>query len=110
MRSVTFGDQIIRAGDGDVIVAGGMESMSNAPYLLPKARWGYKMGDSSVKDLMVHDGLTCSFNGVHMGTYGNSTAKEFDLSREEQDEWALRSHQRAVEASGLSIKIGVGMK
>ncbi|GLI82807.1 acetyl-CoA acetyltransferase [Rossellomorea marisflavi] len=101
MRSVTFGDQIIRAGDGDVIVAGGMESMSNAPYLLPKARWGYKMGDSSVKDLMVHDGLTCSFNGVHMGTYGNSTAKEFDLSREEQDEWALRSHQRAVEASGL---------
>lgn len=101
MRSVTFGDQIIRAGDGEVIVAGGMESMSNAPYLLPKARWGYKMGDSSVKDLMVHDGLTCSFNGVHMGTYGNSTAKEFDLSREEQDEWALRSHQRAVEASGL---------
>ncbi len=99
MRSVTFGDQIIRAGDGEVIVAGGMESMSNAPYLLPKARWGYKMGDSSVKDLMVHDGLTCSFNGVHMGTYGNSTAKEFDLSREEQDEWALRSHQRAVEAS-----------
>ncbi|USK91956.1 acetyl-CoA C-acetyltransferase [Rossellomorea marisflavi] len=101
MRSVTFGDQIIRAGDGEVIVAGGMESMSNAPYLLPKARWGYKMGDSSVRDLMVHDGLTCSFNGVHMGTYGNSTAKEFDLSREEQDEWALRSHQRAVEASGL---------
>lgn len=101
MRSVTFGDQIIRAGDGEIIVAGGMESMSNAPYLLPKARWGYKMGDSSVKDLMVHDGLTCSFNGVHMGTYGNSTAKEFDLSREEQDEWALRSHQRAVEASGL---------
>lgn len=99
MRSVTFGDQIIRAGDGEVIVAGGMESMSNAPYLLPKARWGYKMGDSNVKDLMVHDGLTCSFNGVHMGTYGNSTAKEFDLSREEQDEWALRSHQRAVEAS-----------
>lgn len=101
MRSVTFGDQIIRAGDGEIIVAGGMESMSNAPYLLPKARWGYKMGDSSVKDLMVHDGLTCSFNGVHMGTYGNSTAKEFNLSREEQDEWALRSHQRAVEASGL---------
>ncbi|KML00074.1 acetyl-CoA C-acetyltransferase [Rossellomorea marisflavi] len=101
MRSVTFGDQIIRAGDGEVIVAGGMESMSNAPYLLPKARWGYKMGDSSVRDLMVHDGLTCSFNGVHMGTYGNSTAKEFNLSREEQDEWALRSHQRAVEASGL---------
>ncbi|OXS55778.1 acetyl-CoA C-acetyltransferase [Bacillus sp. V-88] len=99
MRSVTLGDQIIRAGDGEVIVAGGMESMSNAPYILPKARWGFKMGDSQVKDLMVHDGLTCSFNNVHMGTYGNETAKEFELSREEQDEWALRSHQRAVKAT-----------
>ena len=98
MRSVTLGDQIIRAGDEEVIVAGGMESMSNAPYILPKARWGLKMGDSSVKDLMIHDGLTCSFTGVHMGTYGNSTAKEMEISREAQDEWALRSHQRAVAA------------
>ncbi|MEH7251155.1 acetyl-CoA C-acetyltransferase [Neobacillus niacini] len=98
MRSVTLGDQIIRAGDEEVIVAGGMESMSNAPYILPKARWGLKMGDSSVKDLMVHDGLSCSFTGVHMGTYGNSTAKEMEISREAQDEWALRSHQRAIAA------------
>jgi acetyl-CoA C-acetyltransferase len=98
MRSVTLADQIIRAGDEELIVAGGMESMSNAPYILPKARWGLKMGDSSVKDLMIHDGLTCSFTGVHMGTYGNSTAKEMELSREEQDEWALRSHQRALAA------------
>jgi acetyl-CoA C-acetyltransferase len=98
MRSVTLADQIIRAGDEEVIVAGGMESMSNAPYILPKARWGMKMGDSSVKDLMIHDGLTCSFTGVHMGTYGNSTAKEMELGREEQDEWALRSHQRALAA------------
>ncbi|WP_342433619.1 acetyl-CoA C-acetyltransferase [Neobacillus sp. FSL H8-0543] len=98
MRSVTLADQIIRAGDEEVIVAGGMESMSNAPYILPKARWGLKMGDSSVKDLMIHDGLTCSFTGVHMGTYGNSTAKEMELSRKEQDEWALRSHQRAIAA------------
>lgn len=98
MRSVTLGDQIIRAGDEDLIVAGGMESMSNAPYILPKARWGLKMGDSSVKDLMIHDGLSCSFTGVHMGTYGNSTAKEMEISRESQDEWALRSHQRAVSA------------
>ncbi|MEH7272096.1 acetyl-CoA C-acetyltransferase [Neobacillus vireti] len=98
MRSVTLGDQIIRAGDEEVIVAGGMESMSNAPYILPKARWGLKMGDSSVKDLMVHDGLSCSFTGVHMGTYGNSTAEEMEISREAQDEWALRSHQRAVAA------------
>ncbi|MEF7562584.1 acetyl-CoA C-acetyltransferase [Bacillus infantis] len=98
MRSVTLGDQIIRAGDEEVIVAGGMESMSNAPYLLPKARWGLRMGDSTVKDLMIHDGLSCSFTGVHMGTYGNSTAKEMEISREEQDQWAYRSHQRAVEA------------
>jgi acetyl-CoA C-acetyltransferase len=98
MRSVTLGDQIIRAGDEDLIVAGGMESMSNAPYILPKARWGLKMGDSSIKDLMIHDGLTCSFTGVHMGTYGNSTAKEMEISREAQDEWALRSHQKAIAA------------
>jgi acetyl-CoA C-acetyltransferase len=98
MRSVTLGDQILRAGDEEVIVAGGMESMSNAPYILPKARWGFRMGDTSVKDLMIHDGLTCSFTGVHMGTYGNGTAKEMEISREEQDQWALRSHQRAIAA------------
>lgn len=98
MRSVTLADQIIRSGEEEVIVAGGMESMSNAPYLLPKARWGLRMGDSSVKDLMVHDGLTCSFTGVHMGTYGNLTAKDMNLSREEQDQWALRSHQRTIAA------------
>ncbi|MFJ5759436.1 acetyl-CoA C-acetyltransferase [Neobacillus sp. NPDC093182] len=98
MRSVTLADQIIRTGDEDLIAAGGMESMSNAPYILPKARWGLKMGDSSVKDLMIHDGLSCSFTGVHMGTYGNSTAKEMEISRQAQDEWALRSHQRAIAA------------
>ncbi|WP_449538098.1 acetyl-CoA C-acetyltransferase [Ferdinandcohnia sp. Marseille-Q9671] len=98
LRSVTLADQIIRAGDEEVIVAGGMESMSNAPYFLPKARFGLRMGDASLKDLMVHDGLTCSFQGVHMGTYGNEVAKELEISREEQDQWALRSQQRAVEA------------
>ncbi|MFJ7725984.1 acetyl-CoA C-acetyltransferase [Neobacillus sp. NPDC097160] len=98
MRSVTLADQIIRAGDEEVIVAGGMESMSNAPYILPKARWGFRMGDSSVKDLMIHDGLTCSFTGVHMGTYGNGTTAEMDITREAQDEWALRSHVRAIAA------------
>ncbi|MBD1379699.1 acetyl-CoA C-acetyltransferase [Metabacillus arenae] len=98
MRSVTLGDQIIRSGDEEVIVAGGMESMSNAPYLMPKARWGLRMGDGAVKDLMIHDGLTCSFEGVHMGTYGNGVAKELGISREEQDKWALRSQQRAVSA------------
>jgi acetyl-CoA C-acetyltransferase len=98
MRSVTLADQIIRAGDEEVIVAGGMESMSNAPYLLPKARWGFRMGDAQVKDLMIHDGLTCSFTGVHMGTYGNVAAADMEISRESQDEWALRSHVRAIEA------------
>jgi acetyl-CoA C-acetyltransferase len=98
MRSVTLADQIIRAGDEEVIVAGGMESMSNAPYFMPKARWGLRMGDASVKDLMVHDGLTCCFTGVHMGTYGNGTAEEFELSREMQDQWALNSHVKAIDA------------
>src|SRR5699024_8245031 len=85
-------------GDEDVVVAGGMESMSNAPYALPDARWGNRMGDKKVVDLMVHDGLTCSFKGVHMGTYGNSTAEEYNLTREDQDEWSYRSHQRAIDA------------
>ncbi|MCF6410889.1 acetyl-CoA C-acetyltransferase [Pseudalkalibacillus salsuginis] len=98
MRSVTLADQIIRAGDEEVIVAGGMESMSNAPYMMPKARWGLRMGDAKVVDSMVSDGLTCSFKGVHMGNYGNSTANEFSLTREKQDEWAYRSHKRAAAA------------
>jgi acetyl-CoA C-acetyltransferase len=98
LRSVTLADQIIRAGDEEVIVAGGMESMSNAPYLLPKARWGLRMGDAKLTDSMIDDGLTCSFTGVHMGTYGNSTAHELALSRQAQDEWSYRSHQKAMEA------------
>ncbi|MDR7073885.1 acetyl-CoA C-acetyltransferase [Fictibacillus barbaricus] len=98
LRSITLADQIIRAGDEEVIVAGGMESMSNAPYIMPKARWGLRMGDSSVKDLMVHDGLTCTFTGVHMGIYGNDVAKEMEISRERQDEWAYRSHDLANKA------------
>lgn len=99
MRSVTLGDILIRSGEEEVIVAGGMESMSNAPYMLPKARWGLRMGDSTVQDMMVHDGLTCTFTGVHMGTYGNSVAKEMEITREDQDAWAFRSHQRAIEAT-----------
>lgn len=98
MRSVTLADQMIRAGDEEVIVAGGMESMSNAPYFLPNVRYGLRMGDSAVKDLMVHDGLTCSFTGVHMGTYGNGVAEDLEISREEQDRWALRSHELAIAA------------
>ncbi|WP_411954099.1 acetyl-CoA C-acetyltransferase [Alkalibacillus sp. S2W] len=98
MRSVALGDMLIRLGEEDVIVAGGMESMSQAPYFMPNARWGFRMGDQKVKDMMVHDGLTCSFENVHMGSYGNRTANKFNLSREQQDEWAARSHERAVQA------------
>jgi len=100
MRSVTLADQLIRLGDEEVIVAGGMESMSNAPYLLPNGRWGLRMGDAKLIDGMVYDGLSCAFdpNHVHMGTYGNSTSSEFEITREAQDEWSLRSHQLALEA------------
>lgn len=98
LRSVTLADQIIRLGEEEVIVAGGMESMSNAPYILPKARWGLRMGDAPLKDTMISDGLSCSFTGVHMGTYGNSTAEELELTREDQDSWAYESHQKAIKA------------
>ncbi|SOB89873.1 acetyl-CoA C-acetyltransferase [Ureibacillus xyleni] len=100
MRSVTLADQLIRLGEEEVIVAGGMESMSNAPYYLPKGRWGLRMGDAQLIDGMVYDGLSCAFdpNHVHMGTYGNSTANEFNLTRQTQDEWSVRSHQLAFKA------------
>jgi acetyl-CoA C-acetyltransferase len=98
LRAVTLGDQIIRAGDADVIVAGGMESMSNVPYAMPNARWGTRMGDTQIKDLMVYDALTCAFDNVHMAVHGSTVAREYDISREAQDAWALRSHTRAVQA------------
>src|SRR5690606_26939924 len=98
MRSVTLADLYIRAGEAETVVAGGMESMSNAPHALLKSRKGYRMGDAALTDLMIYDGLTCSFTGVHMGTYGNSTAEELGITRLAQDEWALRSHRRALEA------------
>ncbi len=100
MRSVTLADQLIRLGDEEIIVAGGMESMSNAPYYLPKGRFGLRMGDAQMVDGMVYDGLSCSFHPkhVHMGTYGNSTAQSFELSREKQDEWSYRSHSLALKA------------
>ena len=98
LRSVTLADQIIRLGEEEIIVAGGMESMSNAPYILPKARWGLRMGDGELKDTMISDGLSCSFTGAHMGTYGNSTAEDLEITREEQDSWAYESHQKAIKA------------
>ncbi|WP_371932343.1 acetyl-CoA C-acetyltransferase [Bacillus sp. WLY-B-L8] len=98
LRAVTLADQIIRTGDHSLLVAGGMESMSNSPYILRGARWGYRMGHNEVVDLNVADGLTCSFTGVHMGVYGGDVAKEDGISREMQDEWAYRSHMRAITA------------
>lgn len=100
MRSVTLADQLIRLGDEEVIVAGGMESMSNAPYYMPKGRFGLRMGDASLVDGMIYDGLSCAFHPkqVHMGIYGNDTASKFEISREQQDEWAVRSHEKALAA------------
>ncbi|WP_339215107.1 acetyl-CoA C-acetyltransferase [Solibacillus sp. FSL W8-0372] len=100
MRSVTLADQLIRLGEEDVIVAGGMESMSNAPYYMPKGRFGLRMGDASLVDGMIYDGLSCAFHPkqVHMGIYGNETASKFEVSREQQDEWAARSHEKALAA------------
>lgn len=98
LRSISLADMQIRLGESPVILAGGMESMSNAPYALPKARAGYRMGDGTLVDLMVHDGLTCAVANVHMGIHGGNVAAEVGVSREEQDAWALRSHQRALAA------------
>lgn len=99
IRAVEIADTMIRAGDVDVIVAGGMESMSNAPYALPKARFGYKLGDGALVDLMVHDGLVSTFDGRHMVEQASFVSRELGIGREEQDAWALRSHERAVAAT-----------
>lgn len=98
MKAVGLAAQAIRAGDREIMVAGGMESMSNTPYLMPKARWGMRMGDAELVDSMIHDGLWCAFHDVHMIIHGSNVAKEYGISREEQDEWALRSHELAAKA------------
>jgi len=98
IRAVEIADAMIRAGDHDVIVAGGMESMSNAPYALPRARFGYRLGNGELIDLILHDGLVSTFDGRHMVEQASFVARELGITREEQDEWALRSHQRAAQA------------
>jgi acetyl-CoA C-acetyltransferase len=98
IRAVEIADSMIRAGDVEVVVTGGMESMTNAPYALKKARFGYKLGDGTLIDLMTHDGLTSTFDGRHMVEQASFVARELGISREEQDTWALRSHERAVRA------------
>jgi acetyl-CoA C-acetyltransferase len=98
IRAVQIADSMIRAGDVEVVVTGGMESMSNAPYALPKARFGYRMGNGEVVDLMIWDGLRSTFDEQHMVQQAARVARELGVTREEQDGWALRSHERAARA------------
>jgi len=98
IRAVEIADQMIRAEDAEVVVAGGMESMSNAPYALKKARFGYRLGDGTIIDLMTHDGLVSTFDDRHMVEQASFVSRELGISREDQDRWALRSHERAVKA------------
>ena len=98
VRTVQIADQMIRAGDHQLVVTGGMESMSNAPYLLKRARFGFRLGHGEVLDSMVYDGLTSTFDQRHMVEQASFVARELGISREDQDGWALRSHERAVKA------------
>src|SRR3954470_24825659 len=98
IRAVEMADQMIRAGDHQVVVAGGMESMSHAPFALKQARFGYKLGDGTLIDLMTHDGLTSTFDKKHMVEQASFVSRELGIPREDQDRWALRSHERAVAA------------
>jgi len=98
IRAVEIADSMIRAGDVEVVVTGGMESMTNAPYALKKARLGYRLGNGELIDLTVYDGLTSSFDQKHMVQQASFVSRELGISREEQDRWALRSHERAVQA------------
>jgi acetyl-CoA C-acetyltransferase len=99
LKAVMLAAQAIRAGDEQAFVAGGMESMSNAPYLLAKARTGYRMGNAEMIDAVVHDGLWCAFENIHMGNEAEIIAEKFGVTREEQDRFSLQSHQRAAAAT-----------
>jgi acetyl-CoA C-acetyltransferase len=99
IRAVGLIDAAVRAGDVQTAVAGGMESMSGAPYLLPDARFGYRMGDAKAIDAMIHDGLTNPFSGKHMMQEASEVATELELTRPDMDRWALRSHELAVAAT-----------
>jgi acetyl-CoA C-acetyltransferase len=98
LNAIAMADQMIRAGELETVVAGGMESMTQAPYLLPKARFGARMGNAEMVDSMVHDGLWSTFTGQHMGESSDAVNRELGISREDQDEWAARSHRRALAA------------
>jgi len=98
LKAVALAAQNIMLGEGEIIIAGGMESMSNCPYLLPGARTGYRIGDSQIVDSMIHDGLWDVYENVHMGVTAEWVAEKYKVSREEQDKFALESHRRAVQA------------
>jgi len=98
LRAVALASQAVQLGDADFVVAGGMESMSNIPYALRTAREGFRMGNQTATDLMIHDGLWCPFENWHMGNTGEVVAEKYEITREEQDEFAFGSHRKAAEA------------
>src|SRR6266513_4717574 len=98
LKAVMMAAQGIQLGDTEIVVAGGMESMSNAPYLIPKAREGYRMGNGVMIDAMIHDGLWDVYNDYHMGSTGEVVSEKFNVTRTEQDEYALDSHRKAAAA------------
>src|SRR3954468_13517301 len=99
LKAVMMAAQGVQLGDSEIVVAGGMESMSNAPYLIPKAREGYRLGNGELLDSMIHDGLWCAFENYHMGNTGEVVAERYRVTREEQDEYALNSHRKAAAAT-----------
>jgi acetyl-CoA C-acetyltransferase len=103
LRAVNLGDMMINAGEASLIVGGGMENMSAVPYYIPKARRGFRMGDSSVVDGMVLDGLWCPFHNVHMGVHGSAVPAENGITRADMDRFALRSHQLAIKAADKGL-------
>ena len=112
LNAIALADQLIRAGEVEMVVAGGMESMSGAPYALPRGRQGFRMGNAEAVDLMIHDGLWCAFDHQHMGKGSDACAADLGISRAEQDEWAASSHERAAEATkaGLLAEEIVGVE
>jgi acetyl-CoA C-acetyltransferase len=112
LTAVAMADQMIRAGELDAMVAGGMESMTNAPYVIPRARWGARLGDDRIVDAMIHDGLWSTFTGQHMGESSDEVNASLGIARERQDAWAARSHERAASArdAGRSAEEIVGVE
>src|SRR5213082_1744151 len=98
LKAVGLAAQAVKTGDSSIVVAGGMESMTNAPYLLPQARKGYRLGNAQIIDSMVHDGLWDVYNDYHMGITGENVAEKYGITREEQDQFALNSHRKALSA------------